>query len=624
MMDGRTPTPNGRDATAAPAALGADDPFGIGKPIARILPDFRLVSKLGEGGMGVVYRAHQIGLDQDVALKILPPQLAENREFVQRFYREARMSVKLKHENIVHGIAVGFSCASCGYNGPPEMHPPHATGLGQERGLHYFAMEFVEGESLDHSLERIGHLCVGDAVRIAIDVAEALDYAHSRTPPVFHRDVKPANIIITPAGEVKLADLGLAKAAEDDAGLTQLGEMAGTVGYMPPEQARNAAMVDGRSDVYALGTTLYVLLTGKKPFTGKTSLEVVEAKERGTFEPARTANQDVPEALDRIIARMLAPAVNKRYRTAGEIAAALRATGLASNHLSFLLEGDATLTDHVRELPPTNRPRRWVTPLLASAVTVVLIAGSSILWTVSRGGSTLPKGTPGVEDKRDAPQPIPPDSVDSVLARAISDITSDRITDARTTLEAGLEAHPQSEPLARALHELEAGALLLFQFQTPGKTSAVEPLWAVGRVTLTSKDNYRFGVASSRNCYVYAYQRDTRSTVTQLFPNAQYSLDRNPLSAGRLTWLPNYPTKSGTSWLHLDSSVGEESVYFIAVTAPLRDPDGFGNKLKYNPDIATSALNLDLGTFLQDVGAPGKTCFAEDDHAAQVFRFEHS
>src|SRR6266567_7426089 len=207
--------------------------------------DFHLTKKLGEGGMGTVFKAHQMSMDRDVALKILPRHLAKDTSYVERFYREARASAKLDHPNIVRGIAVG-----------------------EDRGYHYFAMEYIDGESSDKVLESQGKLQVGDAVKIALDVARALDHAHSKG--LVHRDIKPDNIMITRQGFVKLADLGLAKAADENQGLTQTGSGFGTPYYMPPEQARNAKYVDNRSDIYALGATLYHLLTGKVPFTGDT------------------------------------------------------------------------------------------------------------------------------------------------------------------------------------------------------------------------------------------------------------------------------------------------------------------------------------------------------------------
>jgi serine/threonine-protein kinase len=275
------------------------------------LGDFRLLKKLGEGGMGTVYKARQLSMDRDVALKVLPKNLAKDKDFVERFYREARSSAKLDHPNIVRGIAVG-----------------------EERGFHYFAMEFVDGDTSEKLLTEQGKLKVGDAVKIAIDIAHALDHAHSKG--MVHRDIKPENILITRDGTVKLADLGLAKQTDENSSLTQTGSGFGTPYYMPPEQARNAKYVDNRSDLYALGATLYHLLTGKLPFEGETAIEILTAKEEGQHTPARRTNVEIPELLDLVIDKMMARDPKARYQTAAELVAALEKTNCASDRLSWI------------------------------------------------------------------------------------------------------------------------------------------------------------------------------------------------------------------------------------------------------------------------------------------------
>ena len=605
------------DGSPVKTLLGTEDPFGIGRPIGEILRDFHLVDKLGEGAVGIVYKAHQLSLDQDVALKILAPQYTDSPQFVSRFYREARMSVQLKgNVHIIHGVAVGFACAVCGYNGPPEEHAPHA-GADRERGVHYFAMEFVEGHDLSYWLTQRGHLPVGDAVKITIDVARALEYAHSRKRPIFHRDVKPANIMVTPDGDVKLADLGLAKVAEEGDGPTQFGEMAGTPAYMPPEQARNAGMIDGRSDIYALGATLYVLLTGKKPFPGKTSMDILAAKDRGTFEPAHSVNPEVPGALDRLLSKMLAVDVGRRYQTAGEAAAALVATGLAATQLS-IVDRDATVAEAAETPAPWAHPQRprwamWaVGGILASSVVAGVFYLVAARHVVQRPGPVS------------AEAPSTGDAVDTVVARAMEQVATNETDAARSTLKRWLSEHPADERVDRPLRELERGSLVLFQHQTPVLTSPVGPIWAADGIALTERDNYRFGVALARQCYLYVYQCDTRPNVTLIFPNSHYSPLSNPLAAGALLWLPSDPKHPKASWLHLDTPPGAGRAYFIAVTAPLNDLAGLGNQLlastHSNPD--ERGLSALLQAHTPD-GKPAEPCFVSNP-AVQVFRFERT
>lgn len=291
-----TPPPPTADSQAAPAVQ---------------LGEYRLVKKLGEGAMGAVYKAHQESHDRDVALKVLFPHVAANPKLVERLYREGRVLGQLDHPGIVQAYAIGA-----------------------DRGCHYVAMEFIDGDSLQKWLARLGRLTVADAVRLTLDCARALDYAHGLG--VIHRDVKPDNVLLTRAGQVKLADLGMAKTGDEDLSLTQTGHAVGTPWYMPLEQAKNAKDVDGRSDVYALGCTLYCCLTGRPPFAVGTIVEVIQAKERGTFPPARQTNPEVPERLDLLIAKMIAKRPEHRYQSCAALIADLEALALAGPKLSFI------------------------------------------------------------------------------------------------------------------------------------------------------------------------------------------------------------------------------------------------------------------------------------------------
>jgi serine/threonine-protein kinase len=301
--------------TAEPAGSGTDRPAPPRKRKKRKktneLGDFRLLQKLGEGAMGVVYRAHQVSMDRAVAVKVLFKHIAANPKLVERFYREARVTGSLDHPNIVQGY-----------------------GVGEAQGWHYFAMEYIDGQSLQQWLTELGRLTVPDAVHIILRCARALQYAHAHG--VIHRDVKPDNILITRQGVVKVADLGMVKRMDEDMALTQTGHAVGTPWYMPLEQARNAKETDGRCDIYALGCVFYALLTGEPPFAGKTIVEVIEAKERGTFPPARRGNLEVPEQLDLIIAKMAAKQPRYRYQDCTEVIRDLEKLKLASARLGFL------------------------------------------------------------------------------------------------------------------------------------------------------------------------------------------------------------------------------------------------------------------------------------------------
>jgi serine/threonine protein kinase len=279
------------------------------------LGDFKLLRKLGEGAMGAVYKATWISRQRIVALKILFPHVANNPKLVKRLNREGRMMFELTHPNIVSSFG--------------NFEIPEKDGSI----YHCVAMEYVSGQSAQRWLSQLGRLPVGDSVRIAIDCAKALAYAHARN--VIHRDIKPDNILLAKNGVPKVADLGMAK-TDEDMSLTQTGHAVGTPWFMPLEQAKNAKEIDGRSDIYALGCTLYAFLTGAPPFTGQTIVDIIQAKEIGTFPPARQANADVPERLDLIIAKMTAKLPKYRYQNCEEVIAALEGLGLAGQSLTFL------------------------------------------------------------------------------------------------------------------------------------------------------------------------------------------------------------------------------------------------------------------------------------------------
>jgi serine/threonine-protein kinase len=300
-------TPSGSGPTPAPV---------VGHGLTR-LGEFEIVKKIGEGAMGAVYLAKQASFRRDVALKVLFGHVANNPKLVERMYREGRAMAALDHPNIVQAYAVG-----------------------EDQGCHYVAMEYVDGQNLQKWLARVGRLGVADAVRIVLVCARALAYAHQQG--IVHRDIKPDNILVTATGDVKLADLGMVKTFDDDMGLTQTGHAVGTPWYMPLEQARNAKETDGRSDIYALGCTLYCFLTGTPPFAAKTIIEVVKAKEVGTFPPARKTNHEVPERLDLIIAKMTAKLPQYRYQTCDELIKDLESLLVAGETLAFLTQDGPT------------------------------------------------------------------------------------------------------------------------------------------------------------------------------------------------------------------------------------------------------------------------------------------
>lgn len=264
--------------------------------------------------MGAVYLGHQVSLDRDCAVKVLAKELAAKPGFVERFVREARAMARIDHPSVVSCYAVG-----------------------EDKGHHYVAMELMDGKSLQDWLAVKSPFEIADAVLIGIVCGEALQHAHSLN--MIHRDIKPDNILCTSKGIIKVADMGLAKAIDDeDMSLTQSGTGLGTPHYMPPEQARNAKHVDHRCDIYALGCTLYHFVTGQPPFQGESVVELITNKEKGKFTPAKRINPNVPEKLDLMIAKAMSQKPEHRYQSCAELVADLESLGVAGEALSFIDE----------------------------------------------------------------------------------------------------------------------------------------------------------------------------------------------------------------------------------------------------------------------------------------------
>jgi eukaryotic-like serine/threonine-protein kinase len=248
----------------------------------------QIVAKIGEGGMGAIYRARHEALRKDVVVKILPPESAANARTVERFRREAIAAAKLEHPNIVQVLNVGMT----------------------DRGLHFIVMQYVDGKNLEDTIQEKGKHAWKEAVRIVLEIARGLAAAHKAG--VIHRDIKADNILITPQGVVKLADFGLAKDLNSDMKLTADGAMIGTPLYMAPEIGR-VKEIDGRVDVYSLGVTFYYLLTGVQPFRAFPAIEILSAKAHDKLKPPEHMVPDISTAVRNVLGKMLEKDRDKRY-----------------------------------------------------------------------------------------------------------------------------------------------------------------------------------------------------------------------------------------------------------------------------------------------------------------------
>jgi hypothetical protein len=353
--------------------FAVDAPSGSGLDVPDAIGGYRVVKELGRGGMGAVYLAQQMSLDRPVALKVMNPSWGDDAGFVARFTREAYAAAQLVHHNIVQ-----------------------IYDFGEDHNLHYFSMEFVDGKSLGDIIKKQGKLDPEEAVGYTLQAARGLKFAHDRG--MIHRDIKPDNLMLNSQGVVKVADLGLVKtpghteaapsagevkqerskiAESASASVTKVGIAMGTPAYMSPEQARDATKVDHRADIYSLGCTLYVLLTGKPPFEGRTVMELFTKHATQPIVPPDALVKRLPKELSTMIERMVAKKADDRFADMAAVAKALEEwlgvkTGAAS--------GEAVTEEQATQLESCVQRFNSV-PLagLRGVLKIALFGGSIIL-----------------------------------------------------------------------------------------------------------------------------------------------------------------------------------------------------------------------------------------------------
>jgi serine/threonine-protein kinase len=267
--------------------------------IGQTVGTYKITEILGRGRMGAVYRAHDLSLPRAVALKMIPPNLANDRVTLERFKEGARSCARLNHPNIVT-----------------------VYGVGNREGLYFMAMECVDGAPLSDIIRERGKLPVKRAVQIALEMASALDEAHGKG--IVHRDVKPHNIILDKTGSAKLGDFGLARVLFAATNLTAINTTVGTPRYMAPEQWETSK-VDGRADIYSLGATFFEMLTGRPPFDGESHIALMRKVSADPAPKLDELDDSLPPKLTGIVAKMLEKDPLQRYRSCSEVKAELEA-----------------------------------------------------------------------------------------------------------------------------------------------------------------------------------------------------------------------------------------------------------------------------------------------------------
>jgi pSer/pThr/pTyr-binding forkhead associated (FHA) protein len=359
--------------------------------VGKTVGGYRILERIGRGGMGTVYKANQTSLNRTVALKVLSPKFAQDPVFVAKFHKEAQAAGQLNHPNIVQ-----------------------VYDVGSDGGLHYFSMEYIENGSVQDLATREGTVDTDLSLAIIIDAARGLEYAEKRG--LVHRDIKPDNLMVIAEGVVKIADLGLARDAgraakeagahegehhEDDEGIF------GTPHFISPEQALGRA-VDTRSDIYSLGASFYRLVTGETPFQGDSIREIVQKQINEEPVAVREKNREVPPAVAQIIERMMLKDPDDRFGSATELLDSL-------------------------ERVSTRAGRGSRTPLLLAAALAVVAAVGGAVWFANRDveRDPNPEPRPGPIVPPDVDRPTPPGGTSEVQIQALRKLQDLRLADAK-------------------------------------------------------------------------------------------------------------------------------------------------------------------------------------------------
>ncbi|MCG3136126.1 MAG: Serine/threonine-protein kinase PknD [Planctomycetes bacterium] len=383
--DASTPDPKasvGEPTRTPDATAGGGGPdasrFGLDLP-GRVLGGCRLERELGRGAMGVVFEATHLSLQRRVAVKVLIPSARRSQRDVEQFFQEARALARIEHQNIV------------------QVHD-----VGEQDGLHYIVMQLLQGETVADRMDRQRYYTWEECCKLALDAARGLAVAHEKG--IVHRDIKPENLFVTGEGVVKIADFGLAAQAATGTDDTR-SEVMGTPAYMSPEQI-DGCNVDGRADLYSLGCTMYVMLTGRKPFDGETAIEVLLKQTKEIAVPVVKRMPSVPISVSQVVEKLMAKSAGARYQTADDLANDLEKI-LGGGKPKVVVEIEdvmGRMQDLAREVnaPQTALATRPPVVIACSAVIVAAAATVMALVLPDMDGTALAHGAglPSMEEDR--------------------------------------------------------------------------------------------------------------------------------------------------------------------------------------------------------------------------------
>jgi len=329
--------------------------------IGSTLSHYEITAELGRGGMGIVYRATDTKLNREVALKILPAAALASKDDRARFFREAQAAAQLHHANIATVFEIDEAVPEGGDSAEPRP---------------FIAMEFIEGQTLEDRIKE-GPLKLKEAIHIASEVADALKAAHDKE--IVHRDIKSANVMLSADGKAKVLDFGLAKTTHSTM-LTRMGSTMGTVAFMSPEQARGQE-VDGRSDIYSLGTVLYEMISGRLPFGGEYEQAVVYGILNESPEPLTALRTGVPMNLEWIVNKCLAKSAEDRYQSASGLMVDLRNVDLSDSGASRISTASMAAAPVLKETAPEKKTNPILMSIVAAATLILGLAAGYFMFS---------------------------------------------------------------------------------------------------------------------------------------------------------------------------------------------------------------------------------------------------
>lgn len=562
---------------------------------------YQIESLLGKGGMGAVYRARHILLGDRVAIKVLPPEMRGNTEWLRRFQREGQAARRFRHHNAVTVYDLRTSAD----------------------GTIYLVMEYVDGHTLDAELRKRGKFSASEAVTVLDPIMSVLNSAHAMG--VVHRDLKPENIMIGKASTdgapvVKLLDLGIAKLREvagaektGNTNLTVAGQMLGTPYYMSPEQWGELpddgnSEIDGRADIYSLGVVFYEVISGKRPFSGVTLAELRRQHVSITPLPLHEIDPAVPENFSRAIARSIAKDRGQRQATAGELEielrSALTAEGIAPTmFLSEIPEGSAVEVDKARG--PLTAAERTAATIVGESTPTGAEASSAPSQSVTMPtvlakakeveapGATMMSLPGGAVQQSPLSTPVPV----AATRRSSTPLIAVGVIVLLLVIGAGgyavihfmgksgdntaARADPAKNPSGAGGPDLAAGAHEVGRYWVEVNTpSKAEAIMAGESLSMKSKQQYKFHFSPSENGYLYIIgpgEKNAPTTFLTAKPAAGYGVKTNEVKSGQDFAFPA-ETKEAANWLNLDQTAGTDEFTMIFSPKPMEGLDFLNNE----------------------------------------------